>query len=89
MNSRPDERRKEERRPASGEVEFVLSDPLAVRFRGTLIDSSNSGFRVAHDCPALRAGHLVRYWHAMGSGEARVMWTRTAAAAMEAGFLVL
>ena len=83
------EKRREERKPASGEVWFVLEGPDSLEFKGRLIDSSTSGFRATHSLAALSSGQPVSFRHALGSGRALVMWSRILAPDVESGFLIL
>ena len=88
------EKRREPRRPAHGSVEVKWSDPVPSAIRGSLVDLSPSGFRMAHACAALEAGLVVEFSHDEAHGRARVVWTRVLARdatghRVESGFLVL
>ena len=83
------EQRREDRKPAEGEVWFVLDRPGGLGFKGRMIDSSKSGFRAAHSHPALSTGQHVRFRHSLGKGRAVVVWTRILAPHVESGFLIL
>lgn len=83
------EQRREERKPASGEIWFVLEGPTSLKFKGRLIDSSASGFRASHSHAALLSGQPVSFRHSLGSGRALVMWSRILAPDVESGFLIL
>ena len=83
------EQRREERKPASGDIWFVLEGPGSVEFKGRLIDSSTSGFRATHSHAALSSGQPVSFRHSVGSGRALVMWSRILAPDVESGFLIL
>jgi hypothetical protein len=83
------EKRREERKPASGEIWFVLEGPTSLEFKGRLIDSSASGFRATHSHTALSSGQPVSFRHSVGSGRALVMWSRILAPDVESGFLIL
>jgi hypothetical protein len=93
LNDAPDwpgiERRKEPRRPASGEVLLTISDPKPVMVRGQLRDLSESGFQVLHSFTSLRSGQEVLYSYSGGQGRARVMWTRVVPGSVSTGFLFL
>jgi len=82
------DRRREPRHPASGGVEFFVEDPMPARFRGELMDWSQSGFRARHRHTELQSGQTVRFRHARASGQASVMWTRIRGAEVESGFLI-
>jgi hypothetical protein len=83
------EKRSEERKPANGEVWFVLEGPTSLEFKGRLIDSSTSGFRATHSHAALSSGQPVSFRHSLSSGRALVMWSRILASEVESGFLIL
>ncbi|MEQ1885826.1 MAG: PilZ domain-containing protein [Bryobacteraceae bacterium] len=89
------ENRREPRYPAQGGVEFSWKDPVTMTVRGTLVDISQSGFRVRHTYLALEAGTVVEFTHTEQSGKARVVWTRlqpasgTNPAFAESGFLIV
>jgi hypothetical protein len=88
------EKRREPRRPAHGLVEVRWSDPVPATIRGSMVDLSASGFRMAHTCTALEAGLIVEFTHDEAQGRARVVWTRVLAREaaghrVESGFLVL
>jgi hypothetical protein len=83
------ERRKEPRRPASGEVLLTINDPKPVLVRGQLRDLSESGFQVLHSLTSLRSGQEVLYSYSGGQGRARVMWTRVVPGSVSTGFLFL
>jgi hypothetical protein len=83
------EQRREERKPASGEIWLVLESPGSLEFKGRLIDSSASGFRATHSHVALSSGQSVSFRHSLGSGRALVMWSRILAPDVESGFLIL
>jgi len=88
------EKRREPRRPAHGWVEVKWSDPVPAAIRGSLVDVSASGFRMAHACAALEAGLIVEFTYDEAQGRARVVWTRVLACEpvghrVESGFLVL
>lgn len=92
------EMRREPRRPAHGVVHVEWADPVATEIHGTLVDVSDSGFRMAHACAALESGRVVKFTHREARGSARVVWTRvlaqedssgTTVHRVESGFLVL
>ena len=83
------EQRREQRKPASGEIWFVLEGPTSLEFKGRLIDSSTSGFRATHSHAALSSGQPVSFRHSFGNGRALVIWTRILAPDVESGFLFL
>jgi hypothetical protein len=84
---RPDQR-KEPRRAADGVVRVWFNSPRPLEIRGTLVDLSSSGFRMAHTYVALEAGQTVEFSHLEATGRARVVWNRIAGARVETGFLV-
>jgi len=89
MNPSPREKRREERREATGVVHVRFSDPRDVEIEGKLMDVSASGFRMSHGWTSLEAGQLVEFSHLEAAGRARVMWNRILAERVESGFLVL
>jgi hypothetical protein len=89
MNPTASEKRREERREASGVVHVRFSDPRNVEIEGQLMDVSARGFRMAHGWTSLEAGQLVEFSHVEAAGQARVMWNRILAERVESGFLVL
>lgn len=89
MSRMNDDRRREERQTASGEVSLLLEDPEPLLIQGRLSDWSANGFRAAHDRTSLCAGQEVRFRHATAQGRARVVWNRILAEHVESGFLVL
>lgn len=83
------EKRREERRFATGEVHVKFIDPEPLEIDGKLMDVSASGFRMWHDCMALCSGQLVDFTHIEAKGRAQVIWTRILAEGVETGFLVV
>lgn len=83
------EKRREARRLATGEVRVEFADPEPLEIDGKLIDVSASGFRMSHDCTSLRSGQVVHFVHVEAKGRAQVMWTRIVAECVETGFLVV
>jgi hypothetical protein len=73
------EKRREPRRPGRGSVEVKWTEPVATTVRGSLVDVSNSGFRMAHSCATLETGTIVEFAHEESQGRARVVWTRVIA----------
>jgi hypothetical protein len=83
------EKRREARRIATGEVRVVFTDPEPLEIDGKLIDVSPNGFRMTHDCTELRSGQVVDFAHVEANGRAQVIWTRILAEGIESGFLVV
>jgi hypothetical protein len=83
------EQRREARRLTTGEVRVKFTDPQPLEIDGKLMDVSPSGFRMSHDCTALRSGQLVDFAYVEANGRAQVMWTRIVAETVETGFLVV
>lgn len=83
------EKRREERREASGIVRIRFSDPRPREIAGRLVDLSENGFRMAHGFPSLTAGQVVEFSHVEARGHARVMWNRIVEQRVETGFLVV
>ena len=83
------EKRREQRREASGAVRIRFADPGPQSIEGRLMDVSASGFRMAHEFPSLAAGQLVEFAHIEARGRARVMWNRILDGRVETGFLII
>ena len=83
------EQRREHRRTAAGELRLLLDDPRPLQIEGRLVDSSDHGFRAAHQFTALQAGQEVCFLHSNACGRARVMWNRVLLEHVESGFLIL
>jgi hypothetical protein len=83
------EKRREARRAVTGSVRVKFTDPEPLEIDGTLMDISDSGFRMAHDCAALQSGQVVEFAHIEAKGYAKVMWNRILAGGVESGFLVV
>jgi hypothetical protein len=85
-----DEKRREPRQPANGNVAVDPQDPIVGEgFEGMLVDVSAGGFRARHQCPSLYPGLVVSFRHAKDRGQARVVWNRILGEEVESGFLVL
>jgi hypothetical protein len=82
------DKRREPRRAADGEVRVWFDGPRPLEIHGRLVDLSASGFRMAHSYVALEAGQTVEFSHLEATGRARVVWNRVAGARVETGFLV-
>lgn len=82
------EKRRETRRAASGNVRVKFTDPEPLEIAGRLMDVSISGFRMAHDFASLHSGQVVEFAHIEATGRAKVMWNRIQAGGVETGFLV-
>ena len=89
MNIRVQEKRREDRREATGVVHVRFSDPRTIEIEGELMDISSNGFRMSHGCVSLEAGQLVEFSHIEAAGRARVMWNRIANDRVETGFLII
>lgn len=83
------ERRAEKRYRGKGALKLSFDDPSHQEISGRLLDYSQSGFRAVHTYPALHAGQVVDFRHAVDAGQARVMWNRIADECVETGFLVI
>lgn len=82
------EKRRETRRAATGNVRVKFTDPEPLEIAGRLMDVSISGFRMAHDFASLHSGQVVEFAHIEATGRAKVMWNRIQAGGVETGFLV-
>ncbi len=83
------ERRREDRRPASGDLRLRFEDPLPTEVTGEILDVSDSGFRACHHSTALHNGQCVEFSYAEEEGTARVVWNRITADKVETGFLIV
>jgi hypothetical protein len=83
------EKRREERRAASGMVRIRFWDPQPLEIAGRLMDVSESGFRMTHGFPSLATGQTVEFTHEEASGRARVIWNRILEQRVETGFVVI
>lgn len=83
------EKRREQRRQASGMVRIRFSDPQPREIAGRLLDVSENGFRMTHDFRSLPAGQVVEFSHVEARGRARVIWNRIVEQSVETGFLVV
>jgi hypothetical protein len=85
----PSEHRREFRRAANGPVTVRFGYQKASEVQGKLVDVSESGFRMAHECITLETGQTVEFSHAEASGNARVVWNRIVDQRVETGFFVV
>jgi|KBSMisStaDraftv2_1062788.scaffolds.fasta_scaffold112166_2 hypothetical protein len=69
------ERRRAERLPASGRVEISFEDPTLVTVDAELLETSATGFRIAHDSKELISGLNVVLHRESVTSRARVIWT--------------
>ena len=93
------EKRRHQRVPADGCVHLALNFDGSVAVEVPLVDTSVSGFRTIHECPALVPGKVVRFEFSpraarsnpaqAKSGWAKVIWTRTQGVRMESGFYIV
>ncbi len=86
---RPEEKRREPRRAATGVVHVRFNDTRQIEIHGRLIDVSPGGFRMSHDFASLAAGQVVEFAHVEARGRARVIWNRILHERVETGFLVI
>ncbi len=83
------EKRREERRVASGGVRVRFTNPEPLEIDGRLMDVSANGFRMAHACVSLQSGQVVDFAHVEACGRAQVMWNRILPGGVETGFRVV
>ncbi len=83
------EKRKNQRQRAEGEVFLTVQQPDPLEVRGRLADLSLTGFRVAHEFTGLCPGQEVAFRHDKGEGVAKVVWTRICGRMVQSGFLIL
>ena len=83
------DKRRELRRATHGAVMVRLENPQPFAIHGRLVEVSDQGFRMAHECRSLEVGQVVDFSHSEAVGKARVMWNRITAARVESGFLIV
>ena len=84
------EKRREPRRDAGGRVQLEIRIGNAVeQIEGVLLDVSTHGFRAQHTYSSFSSGQELHFLHEHGEGQARVVWNRILAGAVETGFFVL
>jgi hypothetical protein len=81
--------RRELRRAADGPVTVRFGYQRISEVQGRLVDVSESGFRMAHECITLETGQTVEFSHTEASGNARVVWNRIVDQTVETGFFVV
>jgi len=86
---RQHEKRRGDRRPASGSVTLWWTDVTPQKITARLVDTSESGFRVGHSFPGLSPGQEVQFEYLGGAGIARTIWTRIAGNIVESGLFIL
>lgn len=84
-----DDRRREPRLPAVGEAVLSVVDHPNWRIEGSLLDTSNGGFRLMHTHGGLTTGTIVRFHFDDRQGTARVCWNRIERGKVETGFYIL
>src|SRR5580704_6140689 len=89
VDQRMVDQRKEPRLPAEGAVRVWFANPEPFEIQGELLDVSDSGFRMSHECSTLQAGQMVEFAREKTAGRARVIWNRIANAHVETGFLLV
>ncbi len=70
------DRRRATRTPISGPVEISFATPGDPPVQAEMVESSATGFRIAHHARGLVPGAEVSFHHAAASGRARVVWTQ-------------
>jgi hypothetical protein len=84
------ERRTEPRKTVAGEGIISVPGPESLTFPCRILDTSNHGFRAAHECAQLIAGTQVKLESPVtGEVTARVIWTAIMGDHIESGFYIL
>jgi hypothetical protein len=83
------ERRREPREEASGTAVLFVEGASTWSIEGTLLDVSDSGFRLEHSHGGLTTGTEVRFTYPGRQGRAKVCWNRIANGRVESGFFVI
>lgn len=94
MDFRTDRRKVRDRRSAprsaaSGRVKIWFENPARVELEAEWIESSATGFRLAHDSTALEPGLEISYESGDRRGRARVVWTHVFEGRRVSGFIAL
>lgn len=85
----PIERRQHPRSAASGSVSVRFEDPLLTTIEAEMLETSESGFRIAHDCERLRSGLEIELLRGESGDRARVIWTHNQDGRRVSGCLLL
>jgi hypothetical protein len=83
------DRRRATRSEATGRVIISVAHPAPIRVEAQWIETSATGFRIAHDSDALEPGLEISYESAGSHGRARVVWTHVLEGRRVSGFVVL
>ncbi|MBZ5601220.1 MAG: hypothetical protein LAO79_02835 [Acidobacteriia bacterium] len=83
------DRRSAPRAPASGRVSLSFANPAPVTVEAEWIETSASGFRLAHNSNAIEPGLEVFYESDGKRGRARVIWTHVLVGRHVSGFVEL
>lgn len=83
------DRRGSPRSAALGRVKVWFENPAHVTIDAEWIESSATGFRLAHDSTALEPGLEVNYESQGRRGRARVAWTHVLEGRRVSGFMVI
>ena len=87
--SETDERRREPRFRASGDVRLLLGAPQSLAVPGRIVDVSQHGMRVVHMYAALTSGTMLSIESGPETYTARVVWNRISEDGVESGFYLL
>jgi hypothetical protein len=83
------DRRGAARSSVSGRVKVWFYNPHELTIEAQWIESSATGFRLAHDSNALEPGQEIFYEGAEQNGRARVVWTHVLDGRRVSGFITL
>lgn len=83
------DRRSATRSPESGRVRIWFENPARIEIEADWIETSATGFRLAHDSNALEPGLEISYESEGRSGRARVVWTHVLDGRRVSGFVGL
>jgi len=84
-----DERRREPRFHATGEVRLIIDGHHPLAIPGRILDVSEHGMRVEHMYAALTSGIMLQIDSGEAQFTARVVWNRIKNDAVESGFYLL
>jgi hypothetical protein len=83
------DRRRAPRTLASGRVTISFENPTRATIEAEWIETSATGFRLAHESDALEPGLEISYESTQHRGRARVIWTHVLEGRRVSGFVAL
>jgi hypothetical protein len=83
------ERRRAQRRAATGTIEVLFADPVPTVIEGEVLDVSSTGFRLSHTSNQLVAGLDVQLRYEGHQYLARIIWTHIQNGHRQSGCMLL